>query len=255
MQLLPKTFGVLGGALLIMSGALAGLARAGDAMTPLEPADVKVGGEIGRRIDVMINNNLLVLNADKDFLAPFQKKDKGGGYIGLGKLIDATVRFAAYTRDEKVLALKKHLVQQAIAAQEPDGYLGMMQPAARMWGMWDIHEMHYVAWGHLSDYRFFSEKPSLEAARKIADYILQRWPTMPKNWDAKTGIATHVAVTGLERTMVALSQATGDRKYADFCLKDRALAEWDLPIVIGRRDLIQGHIYAYMCRSLAQLEL
>jgi hypothetical protein len=254
MQLLPRTLTVLAGAALLF-GAFAGLARGADALAPLAPADVKVGGEIGRRIDVTVSNNLLVLNADKDFLAPFQKKEKKGGYIGLGKLIDATVRFAAYTHDEKVLALKKHLVQETIAVQEADGYIGIMQPGSRMWSLWDVHEMHYVAWGLLSDYRFFGEKQSLEAARKIADYILARWPTMPKEWDAKTGVATHVSVTGLERTMIALSQATDDKKYADFCLKERALAEWDLPIVIGRRDLIQGHIYAYMCRSLAQLEL
>ncbi|MCX5683936.1 MAG: glycoside hydrolase family 127 protein, partial [Planctomycetota bacterium] len=254
MQLLPRTLTVLAGAAVLL-GALAGPACGGDALAPLELADVKVSGEIGRRIDVTVNNNLLVLDADKDFLAPFQKKEKKDGYVGLGKLIDATVRLAAYTRNENVLALKKHLVEKAIEAQEPDGYLGILQPAARMWGLWDIHEMHYVAWGLLSDYRLFGEKRSLEAARKIADYILQRWPTMPKDWDARTGVATHVSVTGLERTMIALAQATGERKYADFCLKDRALAEWDLPIIIGRRDLIQGHIYAYMCRSLAQLEL
>jgi len=254
MQLPPRTLTVLAGAALLF-GAFAGPARAADVLTPLQPSDVKVGGEIGRRIDITVNNNLLVLNADKDFLAPFQKKGQGGGYIGLGKLIDATVRFAAYTHDEKVLALKKHLVQETISAQEADGYIGIMQPASRMWSLWDVHEMHYVAWGLLSDYRFFGEKPSLEAARKIADYIIARWPTMPKNWDAKTGVATHVSVTGLERTLIALAQATGERKYTDFCLKDRALAEWDLPIVIGRRDLIEGHIYAYMCRSLAQLEL
>ena len=254
MQLPPRTLTVLAGAALLF-GAFAGPARAADVLTPLQPSDVKVGGEIGRRIDITVNNNLLVLNADNDFLAPFQKKGQGGGYIGLGKLIDATVRFAAYTHDEKVLALKKHLVQETISAQEADGYIGIMQPASRMWSLWDVHEMHYVAWGLLSDYRFFGEKPSLEAARKIADYIIARWPTMPKNWDAKTGVATHVSVTGLERTLIALAQATGERKYTDFCLKDRALAEWDLPIVIGRRDLIEGHIYAYMCRSLAQLEL
>jgi len=37
-------------------------------------------------------------------------------------------------------------------------------------------------------------------------------------------------------------------------VKTRALPEWDLPIVIGRRPGIEGHIYAYMARCLAQLE-
>ena len=47
--------------------------------TPLDIQSVKVGGEIGRRIDITINNNVLVLNADRDFLQPFKDKNKTGG--------------------------------------------------------------------------------------------------------------------------------------------------------------------------------
>ena len=35
----------------------------------------------------------------------------------------------------------------------------------------------------------------------------------------------------------------------------RKLGEWDGPLVLGRFGPIQGHAYAYMCRSLAQLRL
>jgi DUF1680 family protein len=62
-------------------------------------------------------------------------------------------------------------------------------------------------------------------------------------------------VTGLERAMLRLRRLTGDPRYVDFCLNERALPDWDPGIVIGRRTLIKGHIYAYLCRSLAQLEL
>ena len=47
------------------------------AMTALKALDlrqVKVGGEIGRRIDVTVRNNLLVLDAEKDFLAHFRAR-------------------------------------------------------------------------------------------------------------------------------------------------------------------------------------
>ena len=39
------------------------LAVAEDAFSPLELGHVKVGGEIGRRIDLTVENNLLVWNA------------------------------------------------------------------------------------------------------------------------------------------------------------------------------------------------
>ena len=45
---------------------------AAEKLTPLDIGQVKIDGEIGRRIDITINNNVLVLDADKDFLLPFQ---------------------------------------------------------------------------------------------------------------------------------------------------------------------------------------
>jgi len=62
-----------------------------------------VGGEIGRRIDVTVNNNLLKLDVEKDFLAPFRRQDCTRGYVSLGKLIDATVGWPRI-RERKVLA-------------------------------------------------------------------------------------------------------------------------------------------------------
>jgi DUF1680 family protein len=240
---------------LTLSGLFVHATRAGDVLTPVRLGQVKVGGEIGRRIDVTVQNNLLALDADKDFLPPFREKTGKSGYIGLGKLIDAAVRFAAYTGDEKVVALKKHLVDSAIEAQEPDGYIGMLSVEHRMRGMWDVHEMAYLIYALASDYTYFGEQQSLAAARKAADYILDRWAQMPADWDAQTDIATHVSVTGLERALLTLARLSNDRRYVDFVVKERALPEWDLGLVIGRRPLIEGHIYAYLCRCLAQLEL
>jgi len=98
-----------------------------DQLIPLELMDVKAGGEIGRRINITVNNNLLKIDADNDFLAPFiLKNQKKDFYIGLGKLIDATVKLASYTVDDRVIALKKHLIDETISAQDASGYLGLM---------------------------------------------------------------------------------------------------------------------------------
>jgi DUF1680 family protein len=234
--------------------ALSGpLGAADDALKPIDPRQVKAGGEIGRRIDLTVQKNLLKLDVEKDFLEPFRKKQAAEGFVGLGMLVDATVRLAAYTGDAQVLGLKKRLVAEAIRTQEADGYLGMLAPKGRMWALWDIHEMGYLIYGLSTDYRLFKEKPSLDAARKLADYILARWSEKP-DWDAG-GLTVHMAVTGLERTMLTLSDATGDPKYRDFCLKQRGLAEWDLPIVVGRWGKVEGHAYAYFAHCLAQLHL
>ncbi len=215
---------------------------------------VNVGGEIGRRIDITINNNLLVLDADKDFLLPFQTRDRKGGYIGLGKLIDSAVRLAAYSQHEELIALKKHIVDETLKTQEADGYIGMFAPGKRMWALWDIHEMAYLVNGLVSDYHFFGEQKSLDAAKKLMDYIMRRWQ---KNPDGLKGISITVfmAVTGLEETLLMLYDATQDKRYLDFCINFRELPQWDYPIVQGRWGKIGGHAYAFFHRCLAQLRL
>ncbi len=223
-------------------------------MAPVPIDRVEVQGEIGRRIDITIHNNVLALDVDKDFLEPFRRRDSEGGYIGLGKFIDSLVRFAAYSRDDKMLALKQHVVREAIATQEEDGYLGLCKPGARMWRLWDLHEMGYLVLGLTADYRYFGEENSLRAARKLADYIIRSWSVDPQR-PTDGWVSTYVATTGLEEAMLALSGQTADKKYLDFCVGQRKLAVWDTPLIQGRWGNLEGHAYYHLCHCLAQLRL
>lgn len=227
---------------------------AAEELIPLEIGRVKVGGEIGRRIDITINNNALVLDVDKDFLLPFQQRNRQSGYIGLGKFIDCLVRFAAYSHDEKVLDLKRHIVAETIKTQEANGYIGIFVPDRRMWHLWDIHEMGYLVLGLTTDYRYFKERPSLEAAKKLADYIIKRWSADPDR-QTEGWISTYVATTGLEESMLALFAQTQDKRYLDFCIHHRKLPEWNTPIIEGRWGNLEGHAYYHLCHCLAQLRL
>jgi len=231
------------------------LATGADLLTPLDLREVKVGGEIGRRIAITVTNNLLKLDVDGDFLPEFKRQPRTGKFIGLGMFLDSVVKLAAHSRDERAIALKKHLVTEILQAQESDGYIGTFSPDKRIKTIWDVHELGMLIYGLLQDHHFFGETKSLAAARKAADYLVNNWSVLPPDWGRDAEVAPHVAFTGLERTMLALHRATSERSYLDFVTKTRALPEWDLGIVIGRRQGIEGHIYAYMARCLAQLEL
>lgn len=225
-----------------------------DQLVPVDLTRLKIGGEIGRRIDITISNNLLLLNIEEDFLDSFRKKNDAG-YIGLGKLIDGVARMSAYTGDKKVDSLRNYLVKEIIKAQEQDGYLGNMTPVNRMWKLWDIHEMGYLIFGLVTNYSLFADGESLDAAEKAAAYIILNWPSMPADWEKTTNVAAHVAITGLHRTMVALYSITNRKIYLDFCLNQLNIKHMEPDIVIGRRNMIEGHIYGYMASSLAKLEL
>ncbi len=159
---------------------------------------------MGRRIEVTVANNLLALNAERDFLTPFRERKQKEGYVGLGKLIDAAVRFAAYTADPRVVEFKQRLVAEAIRTQEADGYLGILKPEHRVSALWDVHELGYLAYALAIDHRFFDEPSSLAAARKLADYVIAHWPAQPQQAIGGEWIKLHVSVTGVETAFLAL---------------------------------------------------
>ncbi len=242
--------------LLVVVGLIGMLVQGGaEELAPrIELDQVQVGGEIGRRIDITIDNNIHQIDIENDFLKPFQERERQGGYIGLGKFIDSLVRLAAYRPEEKLVNLKNWVIEETIQTQEEDGYIGLFEPEARMWKLWDIHEMAYIVNGLVSDYRFFGTEASLESGCALMDYIIRRWEANPEGLE-NISITVFMAVTGLEETLLMLYEHTGEERYVDFCRDFRKLPEWDYPIVQGRWGKIGGHAYAFLHRCLAQLRL
>ncbi|MEA1950943.1 MAG: glycoside hydrolase family 127 protein, partial [Planctomycetota bacterium] len=229
-------------------------ARASDVFSPLKIDQVKVGGEIGRRIDMTVQNNLNKLDLEDDFIKPFRKKDRTGGFIGVGMLMDSAVGLAAYSGDKEAIRRKTQLVEAMIKLQEPDGYVGLCKPSHRLWHLWDIHEMSYIMRGWLRDYRLFGNRRALEAAKKTADYIVDRWSAQPER-DFGGDVHTVMGATGIEPLLLDLYAETKDKKYLDFVVKVRKLPEWEHEIVQGRYNPIYGHAYAHISRCIAQLQL
>ena len=227
-----------------------------DLFRPVDIRDVKVRGEIGRRIDITIHNNIERVDTENDFILPFVKKNSTGNFVGIGMYIDAVTKFAAHAGNPEIIKYKDHLIDRVIAAQEKDGYTGMIAKENRMWNyLWDIHEMAHIIIGLTTNYLYFDDQKSLTAAVKNADYIISRWHTMPDNWEDENKVAMHVALTGIDKAIFALYRITGQEKYLDFSRNIKPIQDWDVDIVMGRRDKIYGHIYAYLSMCMAQLDM
>ena len=220
-------------------------AVAGDRLAVIEPGEVEVGGPIGRRIDLTIDKNLLAIDVDKLFLERFREKKAVARsphpdrYVGLGKMIDATVSFAAYGKDPKVIKLKDHLIDELIKTQLPDGYMGIFRPEHRVFAYWDLHEMVYLIHGLVADYEHFGNEAALESARKLGDYIIKHRKGTDK--------PRLVGKLDTERAFIKLSRATGDKKYLDYAVDGMDLRNWNRPV--------SGHAYTFMNVCLAQLDL
>lgn len=239
----------------ILAAALGMVMGVGDLLQAVDIRQVEVEGEIGRRLDVTVENNLLVIDLEKDFLAPFLKRDKPDGYIGIGKTIDALARFCAYTEDARLVERKKKLVDALLASQEADGYLGMFRPESRTVKLWDVHELSYLVLGLTSDYAFCGEEKSLAGARKLADYLIAELTAEPAKPVGDADLNPIMGTTGLDEAMLYLAGQSGDARYKKFVVENRRLAEWRKPLTLGRWGMIDGHAYAYMCKCLEQVRL
>ena len=205
------------------------------ALSPLDHRQVKVEGEIGRRIDITMRNNILKLDVDRVFLAHFRKKSAApsvrDGFVGAGMLLDALVRFAHYSGDAEMIRMKNRVAEELVKTQEPDGYMGIFTPEKRMQG-WDTHEGGYIILALAADHRYFRNERSLQAARKYADLLISK--NVP-------------IITGLEDAFLALYRQTDDSKYLDYCIKQFGLAEF--------RRGNSRHVYGYLERCLMQVIL
>jgi len=233
-------------------------------LKPIELGKVDLAGEIGRRIDVTIENNLLKLDVEQDFLGPFREKrqpdlkgqeeslgfyaDAYRLYVGIGKLIDAAVKFAAYRPDREVLDLKNRLVRETLDTQDSEGYIGFFtEPDDKMWRAWSGHEMSYMIQGLLSEWRLFGNDAALAAAERTADFFIKRWSTKPPDLN----LWVDSSWTGLDCALADLFQATGKTIYLDFLAKsmDVTTVDW-----MTEHSEYQ-HVYALILHCITQCKL
>ena len=242
---------------LIASGLLLGFCLPGsqvaadDRLTPIDVRQVRVGGEIGRRVELTVRNNLLKIDSDNVFLKPYrEKKEQRTYFIGLGKQIDCLVRLAACTDDPEVARLKQSVVEHALRHQEPDGYIGYYPPELRLWNVWGAYEMGCLLYGLSSDYAYFGRQESLDAASRLADYMIARWNAQPQRVAGGAGTLSDWG-SFFPEGLLLLYRQTGDQRYWDFLVQQRKLYEWEMPIIVAGGTDHRKHVAGYFvgCRS------
>ena len=230
--------------------------RASKLWQSAEPSKVKIGGEMGRRIDITIDSHLLKLDFEKLYFVDYRaKKRRRGNFIGLGMLLDAVVGFADYRRDEEMINLKNRLIDETLKTQTEDGYIGIMRPDSRIMKEWDIHSAGHLVIGLVHDYRVFGQKRSLDAAVRLCDYIAKGWTAKGGRDPGVMGLSRTVVTTDFSIACVALYQETGEQRFKDYLTNLSRIYEWDGRIRQGRWQKAEGHAYAHLSMCLSQLHL
>lgn len=211
-------------------------------------------GVIGQRVHATWAGNLQQLNWEQDFLAPFRAKtDEGMGYVGLGKTLSGLIH-AARLYGGEADALRRKIVDELLSTQEADGYIGIYEPSSRTFKVWDVHEQSYLLQALVENAAAFDDPKSLQAAERLGRWLIGRLSGGRLPEVGKDFLWNPLATIGLDRAMNALTRATGDPAFAAFNRGEMGLDDWFDPIVEDRLGEVCGHAYAYIARSLAQLE-
>jgi len=105
-------------------------------------------------------------------LKPFQECKSDGGYVGIGKTIDAYVPVCGVFRRPTRTGTQAIPVRRCWPASKEDGYLGMFRPESRIASLWDVHEMAYIVLGLTSDFQIFRRTALARCSTSIGLIIL-----------------------------------------------------------------------------------
>lgn len=190
-----------------------------DSLQPLDPSAVRIEGWLGARIDANASSRLEVVDTEP-LLAGYIKKPGSQPWIGehIGKWIHAATLAWVYTGDRALREKLDAAVARLIATQEPDGYLGTYVPSQRF-GLypdadWDVWTHAYNMIGLLTYYRYTGNEPALDAARRVADLLIETFPA--KRSILAAGTHEGMAATSVLVPMVELYRLTGDDRYLAF---------------------------------------
>ena len=209
--------------LVAVFAAAGAFAQVGDMLGGI--GDVRLKGNLGRRLEAMIAAH--VAGQDADYItAPFMHKTerKGGWQTEFwGKWMHSAVPYLKY-RDEGIgtrdgLAGKiERGIGRILASQEPCGYIGNYPDDLRCGEGWDVWGMKYTMMGLLHYYAWEKEPASLDAAKRLCDYVIgEIGPNGRRGHELwQTGNWSGYASSSILEPVVWLYKSSGERRYLDF---------------------------------------
>ena len=208
------TAGLIG--LIGVNRAAYGKATVPDKQRPLAPSQVKMSGFLHERM-ISSEKNWLLKRPEDALLGGFQHRPGSHPWIGehVGKWLHASCLAWSYTGDSALREKMDRVVRSLLATQKPDGYLGTYTKDER-WTSWDVWVHKYCLIGLLSYHESTGEKTALEGARRIGDLLTETFGSDKRDIIA-SGTHVGMAATSVMEPMMHLYNATGDRKYLDFC--------------------------------------
>jgi len=194
-----------------------------DVVRPVPPS--RIGGILGRRLDLWRQHRLRRVGKDPFLLDGFRTPPGKHPWQGehVGKWLHAATLAYDATHDKEIAVLMKHTVDELIASQHPNGYLGTYAPQRRFYNSndvrakwsWDIWTHRYLLYGLLTYDRFFDSPAAVKACVRMGDLLLESFG--PSGRDiTKLGTRHGLSSVVLLESIVMLYERTGEERFLRF---------------------------------------
>lgn len=151
-----------------------------DIQAPPPPAEIRgVEGFAGARFAANRIGYLRAFDIEHHTRMVEEKKHRDWWWVGEqpGKWLESAVLTSLQAHDPELDRQARAILARLVAAQEPDGYLGVTDPAVRtaqqpLRGM-DPYELYFMLHGLLTAAEQWHDAPALAAARRLGDYFVE----------------------------------------------------------------------------------
>jgi len=203
------------------------------ALSPLPLGAWTFTGHLGRRIDTILKQRI-TSDFARDQIHPElietlrarvddQIHPGWGMWQGefWGKWMLSAVEATSYLDDEDLKALIRESVDQVLATQDANGYIGTYQnpdfliPAGQRPLNWNIWGRKYILWGLLSAWRLLEDDRILESAAAMTDHLMTQ--VGPGKVDLiRTGALFGLPSTSILTPIIMLYEVTAEPRYLQF---------------------------------------
>lgn len=186
----------------------------------LQEADigsVRLRGHAGDALQHCLKNQVIAQDAAY-LAAPFTRRNETvGGWRAefWGKYMHSAVPFAAFSGSATLRRAVQNSLSTIVASQETDGYIGCYRKCERSGSGWDVWGNKYTLLGLLYGYELTGDASALNAAKKLADYLIGQFGEGGRNI-CETGCFHGLASLSVLEPVVWLSRVTHEKKYLDF---------------------------------------
>ena len=207
-------------------GPAAGPVVVPDAVKPLAPGAVRLGGHVDERIRACIEHRVKAQSVD-DVVKPFEERPETRLWRSefWGKWYTSLELAYRYTQDPALAAILKNACDRLLATQTPDGYIGTYKKEAEL-SNWDVWGRKYVLLGLLDEYERTKDPKILTAAERQADHLMAEVGPGKKDI-SKLGWWGGLAAGSILEPITRLYFDSGDKKYLDFA--KHIVVQWSQP--------------------------